>query len=334
MAEPKVDVIMPFHQKTRMLKDAIFSAQESTMGSVRIIAINDSGLEVSKSELGLREVDLLENSNTKGYQGALATGMGLSTAEFITFLDSDDILDKEKIFHQVIALETEQGDLATGEILRFKRSIHHTFHSPLSIKLISRMSQLEKSIFGAYGADSTMLFRASKLKETWGIHSTFPSRLSDFGWLLSVSPSIKIIHCKSAVYYYRTHQGQMSRVGELSSEWSSLHPLWTSNLKIFLGESSARFLEIGPSISQAIVFPTSLPNLDREEKRELTFLLKAIAHKLHRIYPEERKSINFLIGIRLAIANRGLNPKYLGYSMLMFFKIIYSLNLGNRMRRQ
>jgi glycosyltransferase involved in cell wall biosynthesis len=334
MTKPKVDIIMPFHQQTHMLKEAISSAQESTMGSVRIIAINDSGLAVDKSELGLREVDLLENSNTKGYQGALATGMQLSTAEFITFLDSDDILDKEKIFRQVIALETDQANLATGEILRFDRSIHRTFQSPLSSDLISRMSQIEKSIFGAYGADSTLMFRASQLKETWGIHSSFPSRLSDFGWLLSVLPSTKIIHCKSAIYYYRTHQGQMSRVGDLRSEWLALHPLWTSNLKTFLGESSVRFPEIASSVSQAIAFPTSLPRLDRVDKIELTSLLKAIADKLHTIYPEESKSINFLIGIRLAIANRGLNPKYLGYSILLVFRFFYSFNLGNRMRRQ
>lgn len=334
MTEPKVDVIMPFHQKTQMLNEAIFSAQESTIVSVRIIAINDSGLEVNKSELGLREVDFLENSNTKGYQGALATGMGLSTAEFITFLDSDDILDKEKILRQVIALETEQADLATGEILRFERSIHRTFQSPLSSNLISRMSQREKSIFGAYGADSTMLFRASKLKETWGIHSSFPSRLSDFGWLLSVLPSIKIIHCKSAFYYYRTHQGQMSRVGDLKSEWLVLHPLWSFNLELFMGENSNKFTELRPAVSQAIAFPTSLPKLDLAERKELAIALKAISKILYKKYPKGKRSIKFLVGIRLAIANRGLHPKYLGYSILMIFKLAYSLNLGNRMRRQ
>jgi glycosyltransferase involved in cell wall biosynthesis len=334
MTKPKVDIIIPFHEQTSMLNEAISSAQESSMVSVRIIAINDSGLAVSKSELGLREVDLLENSNIKGYQGALATGVGLSTAEFITFLDSDDILDKEKIFHQLAALETENADLATGEILRFSRSINHTFQSPLNSNLISRMSQLEKSIFGSYGADSTMLFKSSKLKKTWGIHSSFPSRLSDFGWLLSVLPSIKIIHCKSAVYYYRTHQSQMSRVGDLKSEWSALHPLWILNLRTFLGESSLRFPEISPSISQAIVFPTSLPKLGRTERAELTSVLKAIAEKLHINYPSERKTISYLIGIRLTIANRGLNPRYFAYSILLFFKIIYSLNLGNRMRSQ
>ena len=93
----KVDVLIPFHRIDSYLNAAIASAQASQGVHLRVIAINDSGQEVEKARLGLRAEDLLVKSIFKGYLGALSTGFANCDADFIAFLDSDDLQDVNKL---------------------------------------------------------------------------------------------------------------------------------------------------------------------------------------------------------------------------------------------
>lgn len=327
-----VDLIFPFHQDNEFLTAAISSAQNSHGVEVRIIAINDSGKIFSKSELGLRETDLLVSSQEKGYRGALATGMALTHAEYISFLDSDDLLHPDKLQIQLKALIEQGADLATGRIVRFNTSIEDIFNSPLSIGLISRLSQREKLVFGAYGADSSIMLRASTLKESWGIHATFPARLSDYGWLLSVLPSKRTIHCEESIYFYRTHPGQMSRFGNLKSEWLEIQHLWMENLRVTLGRYCPQIFSMSPAAMQAIAFPTSLPKLSLREKRSLKSTLSLLREVLQEKYPGEIKEITELVGVRLAIAHRGVNPRYLLFTLRILRRTLVTYLKGNRKR--
>jgi glycosyltransferase involved in cell wall biosynthesis len=327
-----VDVIFPFHKDTFFLREAIISAQNSTDVNVRIIAINDSNTYFDKEDLSLRSEDILVASEEKGYQGALLTGMSLTSADYISFLDSDDKLSPDKLFVQLKALKESGADLATGKILRFHSTINHTFESPMSDGIYATLSQREKSIFGSHGADSTIMFKSSVLKETWRIHSSFPARLSDYGWLLSVLPSIRVIHCEQSIYYYRTHPGQMSRFGQLADEWLYIHPLWVDNVLASFGEKLSIVKQLSPSSTQAIVFPTSLPKLNLEDRKKMKSALMLIKSELISKYPEEKSRIKRMIGIRMAIAYRGLNLKYSHYTFIVLLRIFISLANGNRKR--
>lgn len=327
-----VDIILPFHQDTEFLREAISSAHNSKGVQVRIIAINDSGIVFSKNDLGLHETDILALSQEKGYKSAMATGMALTESEYISFLDSDDLLHPDKLQIQLKSLTHSGADLATGKIVRFDSSIENTFDSPLATGLISRLNQHEKLIFGAYGADSSIMMRSSTLKESWNIHATFPARLSDYGWLLSVLPSKRAIHCEESIYFYRTHPGQMSRIGNLNSEWLGVHQLWLANLRISLNIDSLIPLMVNPATMQAIAFPSSLPRLSRQERGCLKSTLFLLREVLQKKYPQEITEISELVGVRLAIAYRGLNPRYILFSFRILHRALVTYFKGNRKR--
>lgn len=327
-----VDVIFPFHKDTFFLREAILSVQNSNGVNVRIIAVNDSNIDFNKEDLSLRHQDILVASEEKGYQGALLTGVSLTSADYISFLDSDDVLSPDKLFVQLSALKETGADLATGKILRFHSNINHTFESPISDEVFSKFDQREKSIFGSHGADSTIMFKSSVLKETWGIHGCFPARLSDYGWLLSVLPAIRVIHCEQSIYYYRTHPGQMSRFGQLADEWLCIHPLWVDNVLASFGEKLSIVKQLSPPSAQAIVFPTSLPKLNREDRKKIKDALMLIKFELVTKYPKEKSRIKRMIGIRIAIAYRGAHLKYLLYTFLVLLRIFISLANGNKKR--
>ena len=97
----KVDLLIPFHRIDTYLNAAITSAQASVGVNLRVIAINDSGEEVTKSTLGLRTEDLLVKSILKGYLGALSTGFANCDADFIAFLDSDDLQEETRLASQI-----------------------------------------------------------------------------------------------------------------------------------------------------------------------------------------------------------------------------------------
>ena len=329
-----VDVVIPFHIVNSYLLDAIFSVKNSTYQNIRIVAVNDSGINVSREILGLSETDLMVDSARKGYLGALATGVSISSSDYVSFLDSDDLLHPDKISVQVLEIERRNADLVTGEIIGFRNSIKNSFKPAMKFDVLSELTHREKLLFGAYGADSTMLFRSAKLKQFWQIHSNFPPRLADYAWFLSCIDSIDSIHAKNSIYYYRSHNLQMSRSGDFSNEWPSVHSLWLDNLISEFNISDDLIPLISSRVSQAIAFPSTLPNLNRKDKDILERVLYLLRVELTSRYPIFKRDINNLTGIRMTIAHRGLSLPYFRYTLLTLMLISRGLFSGSRVRRK
>ena len=329
-----VDVVIPFHIVNSYLLDAISSVKNSTYQNIRIVAVNDSGVNVSREILGLCETDLMVLSSRKGYLGALATGVSISSSDYVSFLDSDDLLHPDKISIQVLEIERRNADLVTGEIIGFRNSINKSFKPTMRFDVFSELTHREKLLFGAYGADSTMLFKSAKLKSLWRNHSNFPPRLADYAWLLSCIGSIKSIHSKNSIYYYRSHNLQMSRSGDFSNEWPAVHALWLENLNSESIISNDLRPLISSRISQAIAFPTTFPKLNRKDREILEKVLSLLKVELTSRYPSFKRDIKNLIGIRMTIAHRGLSLHYFYYTLLTFFLFTRGVFSGSRIRRK
>ena len=323
-----IDVIVPFHKVNSFLVESISSVKASEGVNVRIIAVNDSGVVLQKNDIGLRSQDVLVKSAGKGYIDALATGVTTSTATYIAFQDSDDFSDSCRFKYQLEDLLANSCDLVTGRLVRTNIAGQITpVASPFGT-LSKLLNPSERLIFGPHGADSSIFAKADILKSTWSTHAKFSPSFADYGWLLTVSPQLKLGYSPNAIYYYRAHNSQMSRNANDMSEWASIAGLWAANIAHFnlaLSSKEDKLLnEIrsNPNISLAIAFPASLVKLTRKEKQ--TFHKTIIL--IQKITQKNSSRDNILIREALFrrgfIASRGLQIRYWGAGIRMLTTIV------------
>jgi glycosyltransferase involved in cell wall biosynthesis len=333
-----IDVILPFHKFNPFLVESISSIKATQGVSVRIIAVNDSGIILQKNEIGLRTQDVLVKSAGKGYIDALATGVATSTANYIAFQDSDDFSDSYRLKFQLDNLVANSFDFVTGQLVRTNAAgqISH-LASPFGL-LPKLLTPSERLIFGPYGADSSILARANILKSTWSTHGQFSPSFADYGWLLSVSPQIKLGYSPNAIYYYRAHRSQMSRNANDMSEWAKVARLWAENIaqfnSVFTSEEGKLLSEIksNPKISLAIAFPGSLVKLTREEKRALHKTFNLIQKITQRNSGKDHILIREALFRRGFIASRGLEIRYWGAGIRMIKTILFRYFQGIKPR--
>ena len=110
-----VSIIIPFKNPMPYFEDCLKSVINQTYVKLQIILVND-GSEDQSLELAKKlrkkdsRIEILKN-NGKGIIDALNTGLEISKGKFITRMDADDIMSKNKI-----------------EILNCKKAIEKIFH--------------------------------------------------------------------------------------------------------------------------------------------------------------------------------------------------------------
>ncbi len=103
---PRVSVIIPTYNRYLFLMEAVESVLNQSFRDFELIVIDD-GSEDDTAEITHRYPERLRYFFQKN-QGAAAArnqGIKLSRAELITFLDSDDLWDKDKLRYQVDFME-------------------------------------------------------------------------------------------------------------------------------------------------------------------------------------------------------------------------------------
>ncbi len=138
---PKVSVILPNYNRERYIGEAIESVLNQTYRNLELIVLDDGSTDNS-----LEVVSSYKDNRLKlirlhhiGFPGIVRNrGIEVSKGEFIGFIDSDDVWDKEKLEVQVNLLES---DPEVGLVHTDYRTINEKgqilTHSGLRDKLIS-----------------------------------------------------------------------------------------------------------------------------------------------------------------------------------------------------
>ena len=112
---PKVSIIIPTHNRKALLGEAVRSCLDQTWPNVEVIIVDDGstdGTEVFVAELlagpwaGRVQYHRQENA---GASAARNKGLEFAQGEYIQFLDSDDLLYKDKIARQVAQFEKDDS---------------------------------------------------------------------------------------------------------------------------------------------------------------------------------------------------------------------------------
>lgn len=118
----KVSIIVPVYNVEKYLAKCLDSLINQTLKEIEIVVVNDGATdnspqiieEYSKKEPRIKVV----NQENAGLSAARNSGINAATAEFMTFLDSDDWLDEdfvEKLYNAAINNNT---DIAVGGMKR------------------------------------------------------------------------------------------------------------------------------------------------------------------------------------------------------------------------
>lgn len=101
MNKPKVSVIIPVYNTGQYVEEAVRSIMSQTLSELEIIIINDGSTDDSLQIITLlQNIDkriAIHSQENKGLSVARNNGLHYATGEYIYFMDSDDILQKNAL---------------------------------------------------------------------------------------------------------------------------------------------------------------------------------------------------------------------------------------------
>lgn len=151
---PKVSVIVPvYNQKEEYLRVCLDSIISQTLEDIEVLCINDGSTNNSRDVIDeYRALDtrvkLLEHDNgeNKGLSASRNLAINYASGDFISFVDSDDAIDKHflKDLYE-IAIE-HKVDIAAADIYAFRTN------DSIRIKSLTRLTRHDKTIKVGFSA--------------------------------------------------------------------------------------------------------------------------------------------------------------------------------------
>ncbi|MFD3523825.1 CDP-glycerol glycerophosphotransferase family protein [Streptomyces sp. NPDC058653] len=119
---PRLTVVVPIYNVEEYLDDCLRSLAGQTMADSEIVMVNDGSTDGSAGiARRFAERDqrfrLVEQENA-GLGAARNTGVRYARGEFLTFVDSDDVVPDDAYERMLAALDASGSDFATGNVLR------------------------------------------------------------------------------------------------------------------------------------------------------------------------------------------------------------------------
>jgi glycosyltransferase involved in cell wall biosynthesis len=332
-----LDVIIPFHRNDELLLEAIKSTIANLPAQGRVIAVNDSGLAIEKNSIGLRSSDILIESNGTGYLAAMDTGVRTSTAEFVSFLDSDDICGDDRFAKQINRLVSKSADYCSGTILKISPDGSHPKRRSILGSLPDDLETKKCWFFGAHRADSSIVIRGDLVRRNWVQHGNFPPIFADYGFALSLPPQTVFTHEEHALYLYRAHPSQMSRARYLIEDWQGIHKLWLKNYhEICIELKIIPIKEISQEVTLSIAFPASRTKLSSFDRKVAIKLLEQLRQICKTSLPLERhKQLDSFLNRRGFLISPFSSLRYVsaGPNMLIEAFLTYIVGIKPRITR-
>ena len=124
MRKAAIDVIVPVYNGEKFIEEAIASIQNQTWKDLNIIVVDDGSTDktreivtaLSKSD---NRINLLARPH-QGISATLNTAIEYSTAQYIAFLDADDLWDATKLEVQMEALAHSENEVCFCMIQEFE----------------------------------------------------------------------------------------------------------------------------------------------------------------------------------------------------------------------
>jgi len=186
-----VTVVIPTYKRANQLKRAIDSCLSQTYSNIEIVVVDDNSPETEYRKATEKVMHLYGDNkkikyiqHDKNRNGAAARNTGLANAfgKYITFVDDDDILYREKLAKQVGILD--KSDIKIGAVTcgyeYIRKDIRFRVYYPIN------RGNMQKDIFlieWGGGSGSVALYRTEAMRKINGYDENF-TRLQDWEMLI------------------------------------------------------------------------------------------------------------------------------------------------------
>ena len=157
---PKISVIVPVYNTEEYLSQCLESILEQTFPDFEVIVVNDGSSDkshdVAKSYSEKDSRILIVNQENKGLSEARNAGIDRAKGEWITFIDSDDIiapsflqklLDAAQKTEASIACCSKKEFVKLSEIYSFKRAIPSPTKTPCRTTILTPIQALTNALY-------------------------------------------------------------------------------------------------------------------------------------------------------------------------------------------
>jgi len=247
-----ISVIIPVYNAERYLKESIESVLNQTYPNKEIIIVDDCSSDTSFEIAKSFQSDLVQVYKLNKNSGQSATsnyGITKSKGSFIKLFDADDLMNKEHLMDQYLAIKDQPSHIAAGQIKRFfNNDLNTALHEPLANW--SNLPPLEWLLID-YGKGLGMMqcgmfLIPREILVQSGYWDPSISMINDFEFfprLLFLSE--KIIFTEKALVYYRSgNKGSLSNHLSIKSLESAHRALKKTSALILSKENSQRSKQI------------------------------------------------------------------------------------------
>lgn len=305
---PLVSVLVPVYNVEKYLDECIDSIESQTYKNLEVIFVNDGSTDSSLDILNRRKHNnyVVISQQNSGSASARNTCMHYAKGEFLTFLDSDDMLLPGAIADMVEAALNNNADIVRGRFVRVSSKSEQLFSqaSPDDIvefrKAFLDWGDYSLNIWGA-------LYRRSLITDN-GL--TFYDGLNfgeDFGMNCRMAYfAERVVNIDSVVYRYRINEQSMTQA-------------YKERYACELFEISDRIKAFYESKPDADLY-TDVMKRGRARMKTITLLQlpKDISPKYAHVFPELRDAKGLPLSLRLKLRAMEHNNRTL-------FRIIHKL---------
>jgi glycosyltransferase involved in cell wall biosynthesis len=214
---PLVSVIMPAYNAEKYIGEAIESVISQTYKKLELIVVNDGSTDKTLSiikQYNDERVLCIDQKN-KGVSAARNAGLDFARGQFITFIDSDDVLPSESLKKRIdVIFNNPDIDIVDGSIIIFHnergKHIEDRVYKPYyNGALLRKLLKLDdKVFFGPFYLIRSEVINAVR----------FPvdmTHVEDLTFFIDIASKkeLQYSHVKDCVYYYRKgHTSAMSDI--------------------------------------------------------------------------------------------------------------------------
>jgi glycosyltransferase involved in cell wall biosynthesis len=108
--QPAISVVIPTHDRLPMLREAVRSVEEQTLGGWELIVVDDGSGDGTWAWLASQpRIHPVRHPERRGPAAARNSGARAARGRLLAFLDSDDLFVPAKLQHQLELLDAEPG---------------------------------------------------------------------------------------------------------------------------------------------------------------------------------------------------------------------------------
>jgi glycosyltransferase involved in cell wall biosynthesis len=234
---PKISVVVPIYGVEKYLDDCIKSIVGQTYTELEIIlvddkSIDDSGKICDKWAGRDRRIKVVHKTKNEGLNMARNSGWGVSTGEFIAFVDGDDMIDLKYIETLYTGLRSVNADVSAVGYRFFQHNEkpipqqNRTYENKVLSRagIIKHHATRQQYLPNFHGNLTTVHCKLYKRSIVEGVEwdkSNYSIGEDDFFSLMCYAVSSKVILLCTELYYYRVSPQSISRSKELSVKYNN-----------------------------------------------------------------------------------------------------------------